>query len=129
MVLLLWNRIEELRRISSTDFAMTKLLQFCTELNYAYNKRLYLTIPLLLRAIIDHIPPIFEKKNFDEVCNGYGTKSFHESMVHLNNSLRKIADATIHTQIRSKESLPNETQINFKADLDVLLSEICRVLK
>jgi len=123
------NRITEIKNISATNFDMTKLLHFCKELNYAYYKKHYLTIPLLLRAIIDHVPPIFNKKNFDEVSTGHGSKSFRDSMVHLNNSLRKIADATIHTQIRERESMPNETQINFKADLDVLLGEICRIIK
>lgn len=123
------ERIAELSSVSHSRFDLTKLLQFCKELNNAYNKKSYLTIPLLVRAIIDHIPPIFEKENFAAVCGGYGTKSFKDSMNHLNNSLRKIADSTVHTQIRAKETLPNTTQINFKADLDVLLAEIYRVLK
>ena len=50
-------------------------------------------------------------------------------MVHLDSSSRKIADAFLHTQIRSKEVLPNSTQIDFSNDLDVLLSEIYRTLK
>lgn len=123
------DRILELKNISNLNYDTTKLLQFCIELNHAYNKKSFLTIPLLVRAVIDHIPPIFEKENFAAVCGGYGTRSFQESMTHLNNSLRKIADSTIHTQIRNKETLPNEIQVNFKADLDVLLAEICRVLR
>lgn len=123
------ERIVELSSLPSSKFDLTKLIQFCLELNNAYNKKSYLTIPLLVRAIIDHIPPIFEKENFAAVCGGYGTKSFKDSMHHLNGSLRKIADSTVHTQIRAKENLPNTTQVNFKADLDVLLAEICRVLK
>lgn len=124
------GRILELQKLhKNKDYDLTKILQFCAELNNAYNKKSYLTIPLLVRAIIDHIPPIFNKDNFAAVCGGYGTKSFKDSMNHLNNSLRKIADSTVHTQIRAKEILPNATQINFKADLDVLLAEVCRVLK
>jgi hypothetical protein len=123
------NRIQELINISTNKFDLTKLIQFCVELNRAYNKQSYLTIPLLLRAIIDHVPPIFEKENFGAVCGGYGNQSFQKSMNHLDKTLRNIADSTIHGQIRNKEILPNKTQINFKADLDVLLAEICRVLK
>jgi len=123
------NRILELENISTNSFDLIKLIQFCKELNYAYNKKSYLTIPLLVRAIIDHIPPIFGKENFAAVCGGHGASSFQKSMNHLHKSLRNIADSTIHVQIRNREILPNETQINFKADLDVLLAEICRVLK
>jgi hypothetical protein len=50
-------------------------------------------------------------------------------MEHLDKSLRKIADAHLHPQIRKKEILPNKTQVNFSNDLDVLLSEIVRILK
>jgi hypothetical protein len=50
-------------------------------------------------------------------------------MKHLNGSLRSIADAYLHIQIRESETLPKDQQIDFRADLDVLLSEIVRKLK
>jgi hypothetical protein len=49
-------------------------------------------------------------------------------MEHLSNS-RDISDRTLHSQIRSKEALPNKTQVNFANDLDALLEEIVRILK
>ncbi len=84
---------------------------------------------MLFRAIIDHIPPIFNSHSFQEVCANHGGRSFKEHMTHLDKSLRKIADGHLHSQIRKKESLPNSTQVNYSQDLDVLLSEIYRVLK
>jgi hypothetical protein len=85
---------------------------------------------MLVRAILDHVPPIFGLAKFSDIANNYhGSKSFKESMKHLENSQRDIADHHLHVQIRSRESLPNKTQINFSADLDVLLSEVVRVLK
>lgn len=50
-------------------------------------------------------------------------------MIHLDKSLRKIADSFLHTQIRKKETIPNATQVDFRRDLDVLLGEIVRILK
>jgi len=84
---------------------------------------------MLVRAIADHIPPIFEKSTFTEVANNHGSKSFKESMKNLDNSSRKISDSHLHTQIRKKEVLPNSNQVDFSNDLDVLLGEIYRVLK
>ena len=85
------------------------------------------------RTILNHIPPIFNFKNFDEVVSNYGglkdNKSFKKNMAHLNDSLKHIADSYLHLQIRKQEILPNETQINFKQDLDVLLGEIVRISK
>ena len=73
---------------------------------------------------------LFGKQNFTEVANNYsGGKSFRESMQHLNNSSRKIADSFLHSHIRQKEVLPNKTQVNFKNDMDVLLAEVVRILK
>lgn len=123
------SRIKNLQNISLSKFDTTKLIKLCEELNQAYRKKNYFTIPLLIRAIIDHVPPIFGKQKFNEVFAQHGTKSFKESMSHLDNSLRKVADSFIHTQIRKKEILPSHTQIDFRADLDVLLAEVCRILK
>jgi len=80
--------------------------------------------------MLDHIPPIFQYNKFSEVANNYGKggKSFKESMERLENSSRKIADGYLHSQIRSKEILPNDTQVNYSNDIDLLLSEIIRLL-
>lgn len=123
------ERIDELNGIDDDDFDFTKLVALLNELNIAYSHDLFLSIPPLVRAIIDHIPPVFGKANFGDVSGSHGTRSFQESMRNLNNSSRKIADSFLHCQIRKKENLPNRTQINFSNDLDVLLQEIVRVRK
>jgi hypothetical protein len=123
------ERIDELSKISDDDFDFTKLIAFLKELNIAYSHGLFLSIPLLVRAIIDHVPPVFGKANFADVCGSYGTRSFKDSMINLNGSSRKIADAFLHSHIRKQENLPNKTQINFSNNLDVLLQEIVRIRK
>ncbi|KAB1230848.1 hypothetical protein [Chryseobacterium viscerum] len=122
------NRLIELRNITNNNFDLSRLIRFCEEIDDAFLSENYLSVGMLLRGIIDHIPPIFGCKNFSEVTNNYnGSKSFKKSMEHLNVSLRNISDSYLHTHIRKKESLPNKTQIDFSRDLDVLLSEIIRI--
>lgn len=123
------SRIDELKKIQIKDFDLTRLIKQCEELNDAFQKGNPYSVILLVRAIIDHISPIFGKKNFQEVASNYGSRSFKESMDRLDKSLRKIADSGLHQQIRKKETLPNKTQVNFSNDLDVLLQEIVRILK
>jgi len=125
------TRLAELRNIQSTNFDLTRLIRYCEELNLNYQERCFLAVSMLGRAILDHVPPIFGCHRFSEVANNYnsGSKSFKQSMEHLENSLRKIADAHLHVQIRKSENLPNRIQVNFSSDLDVLLSEIVRLLK
>lgn len=85
---------------------------------------------MLVRAIVDHVPPIFNAKNFAEVANNYqAPRSFSEQMRQLENSLRKIADMHLHQHIRKDEVLPLAPQVDFRAALDVLLSEMVRVLQ
>lgn len=123
------SRIDELKKIPNEKFDLTKLVQICIELNSAREQGMLLAIPMLVRSLLDHVPPIFGCKDFSQVANNHGPRSFKKSMSHLDNSLRNIADSYLHVQVRVRESLPNETQIDFSRDLDVLLQEIVRILK
>ncbi len=124
------ERIVELEAIPSPDFDLLKLVRLCEELNVCYVRDCFLSVAMLVRAIIDHVPPIFGCANFSAVANNYrGAKSFKKSMEHLHKSLRNIADLHLHVQIRKSESLPTKVQVNFSADLDLLLAEIVRLLK
>jgi hypothetical protein len=85
---------------------------------------------MVVRAIVDHVPPIFGYKSFGGVVNNYpSAKSFRGSMQRLDGSLRNVADAHLHVQIRSRESVPTPAQVDFRADLDVLLAEVVRLMK
>ncbi len=121
------NRFQALKERKG-KFDFSRLIQMLLELDQASSAGNCISVILLVRAILDHVPPIFGLNTFPEVTNNYkGTKSFKDSMLHLENSSRKIADAHLHTRIRDKESLPNGTQVNFSNDLDVLLAEIIRI--
>jgi hypothetical protein len=123
------TRLKELRSITSQKYDLARLIRMLEEINDANEKHSYISIGLLCRAIIDHVPPIFMYKSFSEVANNYkGSKSFKGSMLHLENSLRKISDSHLHTQIRDREVLPTFHQVDFRADIDVLLAEIVRIL-
>lgn len=124
------KRISELEQCRSDDFDLTKLDEFCRELNINYSQGAYLAVAMLVRGLLDHVSPILGFRTFAEVANNYACpKSFKESMLHLELSSRKIADAHLHTTIRKQEILPTQTQINFSNDLDVLLGEIIRIMK
>lgn len=125
------DRIKQLSEIKSDSFDLSKLIALCNEINIANNSSSYYSVLMLVRAIIDHIPPILGVDTFNKVANNYseGSKSFKKSMIHLNDSMRNIADSYLHQSIRKKENDPNDTQINYSPDVDLLLDEIIRVLK
>ena len=95
------DRIAELKTISNSSFDLTKLVRLCEELNICFAGECYLSIAMIVRAVLDHVPPIFLCARFAELANNYkGSKSFKESMLNLENSSRKIADQHLHTQVR-----------------------------
>ena len=123
------TRIKELQTIESERVDLTRLIRLCEELNIAQANDLNLSMVMLLRAILDHVPPIFYKASFKEVASGHGGKSFKETMNHLQNGARKIADSHLHSQVRKKEVLPTYLQVNFSQHLDALLAEVVGILQ
>lgn len=127
------GRVQELISVDGLGFDLGKLVGLCGELNDNFNRGNLYSTSLLLRAIIDHVPPVLGCSSFKEIVNNYksekNARSFKRHMDRLDNSLRPIGDTVIHSQIRVSESTLNETQLDFKNDLDVLLGEVVRVLK
>ena len=124
-------RIIELQALSASKWDFTRLLALCREINLSSANRCHLATAMLLRTILNHVPPALGFSTFEEFANNYGGpktgKSFKEAMLRLEGSLRKIADMHLHSPIRDKEVVPNATQVDFAAELDVLLSEVVRV--
>lgn len=121
------NRIESLRTKNSSGLDYSRLICLCNEINIAWSHNAYHSVAMLCRAIIDHVPPIFHCRNFAEVANNYpGSKSFRDTMKHLDTTSRYVADAHLHTQIRDREVIPTSNQVDFRSAIDVLLAEIDR---
>ena len=123
------QRISELQTSKAGLWDLQRLVRMLEELNLAHEHDAHFTTAMLVRAVTDHVPPIFGAKSFTEVANNHsGGKSFREQIKHLDTSLRKVADGLLHQQIRKVESLPHAQQVNFSAALDVLLEEVVRQL-
>lgn len=124
------SRLVELHSLTCRKWDFARLVRLCEELNIAYEHDCHMAAAMVVRAIVDHVPPVFGYKSFGEVVSNYpGAKSFHGSMKHLDGSLRNVADAHLHIQIRNRESVPTPAQVDFRADVDVLLAEIVRLMK
>lgn len=124
------KRIKELKKIVNPTFDLSRLLKICAEINDNFSQGNNISTILLVRTLVDHIAPTLGHKTFVEVANNYSCgKSLKDTLQHLENSSRKIADGHLHTPVRKKEVLPTATQVNFSQDVDVLLGEIVRILK
>ncbi|MBL7913956.1 MAG: hypothetical protein JNL49_02820 [Bacteroidia bacterium] len=116
--------INELKKLQSQEYNFNKLILLLEELNMNMSKGNFYSVSMLTRAIIDHIPPLFNAKNFSEfVANLKGT-SFKSIMTKLDQTSRKIADISLHQSIEKKEILLTETQVNVFAELETLINKI-----
>ena len=123
------NTLLRLNKIESDNFDLSRLIALCNELDDNYSLGNYHSCAMLLRAIFDHIPPIFDKKSFEDVCAQHGGKSFKDIMRPLNETAKKIGDDYLHTQISKKVLAVTKTQVSFQANLDTLLNEIAAILE
>lgn len=108
-------------------YDLRRLAELCRELNVATAGDCHMATAMLVRAILDHVPPVFGFQTFAEVSSQIAGRTYKASFQRLQGSLRLIADLHLHNPVREREALPTATQVDFAADLDVLLGEVIRV--
>jgi hypothetical protein len=128
------SRIAELQALKNPKWDPRRLIGMLQELNLAHANGMYMATAMLVRAVTDHVPPIFGKMKFTDVATQHAAgsiegRSFKGAMSHLTDSMKHIADGVLHVHIRTKETLPSSTQVDFSQSLDVLLGEVVRVLR
>jgi hypothetical protein len=116
--------LSSLRQAKSQKFDCTKLVRFCEELNDSYGRGNYLSCALLMRGIMNHVPPVFGCQTFAQVVAQSG-KSLKVVFERLEDNARPIADLHTHAIIRAKESLPTKHQVEpYKASFELLIQEV-----
>ena len=128
------SRIAELQNLVKPKWDPRRLIRMLQELNLAHANGMDMATAMLVRAITDHVPPIFGKTRFADVAAQHSAgsidgRSFKGAMSHLTDSMKHVADGILHVHIRRTEALPSSTQVNFSQSLDVLLAEVVRVLR
>lgn len=124
------DRIQEIAAIDNSEVDLSRLVQLCRELNSNAQNASWLSVLSNLRAIIDHVPPIFGFKTFRQaVSNHQWDKSVKSSLKYLEESSRSISDHSVHAQAKKVDAVPNRTQADFSNSLDVLLCEVIKHLK
>lgn len=121
-------RLAELRACRPSRLDYRKLIRLCEELNVALSQGCFLAVIILTRSVLDHVPPVFDQRTFNEVANNHsGGRSFKEAMLFLDGAARKIADGHLHAPMRKIETLPTRQQVDFGPLLDQLLAEVIRI--
>jgi hypothetical protein len=116
--------IADLSKTKSAQFDSTKLTGYCREINSSFYHGNVVACLLLIRTILNHVPPVFGWRSFAEVTANAG-KSLKNNLDHLESGLRNLADLYAHQPIRKSEQYPTKAQVEpFRAHLEVLLHEV-----
>jgi hypothetical protein len=101
--------VSQLKSIKPPPYDFIKFARFCEELNDAYRRGNYLSCTLLIRAVMNHVPPIFGVQNFNQVVAN-SSRSIKAVLSRLEDEARPVADLPTHMLIRFKESIPTKHQ-------------------
>ncbi len=122
------RRITELQALQGGSHDFRRLIELCREINITSGLNCHMATAMLLRAILDHIPPVFGFTSFKQVAaNHPAPSSLSKQFKHLQDSFRDKADMLLHGTIRAREDLPTAVQVNYSNDLDVILGEVIRL--
>lgn len=113
-------------RLKEGTFNYQKLITLIEELNFnVENKKAYSSC-MILRAILDHVPPLLEKKDFKDVVNSYNwgsEKSSPRKAVKLLLDFRNIPDDVLHGQITNKSDVIDFSYLPNKYSVNILLQQ------
>ena len=103
------------------------LVGICREINSCFAHGNILATVLLMRTVLNHVPPLFGHTTFAQVA-AQSPKSLKDIFANLENGLRKIADYHAHRPITEVEIYPTTSQVEpYKGHFELLLGEIIRI--
>jgi heat shock protein HspQ len=118
--------VSKIRSIESSRFNLSKLVRFAEELNENYRRANYLSCALLIRAIVNHVPPLFGCSAFSQVVAGSG-RSVKAILNVLEEGARDIGDLHSHETVDRYSAPPTKNQIEpYKPSVEILFREIER---
>jgi hypothetical protein len=116
--------VTSLEQTVSTQFDTKFLARVCREINSCYSHGNVMATALLMRSVLNYVPPIFGHSTFGQVCANAG-RSLKESFDHLENGLRKVADFQTHRVGGPVTPYPSVAQVEpFKPQFELLMHEI-----
>jgi hypothetical protein len=116
--------IGQLSAATSANQDVTFLVQLCREINSCFAHGNFVATTLLMRAVLNYVPPLFGQETFSQVV-AQTSRSLKDSFNHLENGLRKIADFHTHRRIMTAEFCPSPAQVEpFKPQFELLLQEL-----
>lgn len=116
--------IDRLAQTSSTAVDIDSLVRLCKEINSSFAHGNIVATALVMRAVLNYVPPAFGQGTFEQVVAHIG-RSLKDSFGHLENGLRKIADFHTHRRIGGGDFYPSVAQVEpYKPQFELLLQQV-----
>lgn len=114
----------QLKAVGNAKLDPCKLVRMCEELNDSYARGNFVASLLLIRAIMNHVPPAFGAKTFAEVV-AQSSRSIKAILARLNDDAKPLADLHTHFLMGANDHLPTKNQIEpYKASFEILMQEV-----
>jgi hypothetical protein len=107
----------------ASQFDWSKLLRLIDEVNGSYRHGNAYAVHTLLRAILDHVPPLFGRANFAGVLNNYPWGQTDKAYMRKLLDFRLQADDVLHRQISARQDLLSLEDLPPRAWINRLLQE------
>ncbi|MGW4778432.1 hypothetical protein ACWEPA_17430 [Streptomyces filamentosus] len=115
----------------STRWKVDKLLTLCAELNDSYASNNAYTCAALIRAVLDHIPPVFGHRDFKQVAAQHTFTVQRTDKAHAQKlaGFKDIADDALHRPISANIPLITMNDIPEPARLRAVLHELVTIMR
>lgn len=121
--------IEELDQLDMTcPWSLDKLLDLARELNSNYAADQPYACHMLLRAILDHVPPVFGYQKFAQVVSNHSWGVTDSKYVKKLAEARNASDDVLHRQIGTRRSRIGMEDLPPRPYVNALLQELLNVL-
>lgn len=110
--------------LKSAEIDCAFLARVCREVNSCFSQGHNIAAVLLMRTVLNAVPPVFGHETFAQVTANAG-RSLKDSYSHLEDGLRKIADFHTHSLLGPVRPYPSAAQVEpFKPQFELLLHEV-----
>lgn len=116
--------LDQLGAAKPTKFDTRFLVRICQEINSCWAHGNVVGTVLLMRTVLNYIPPVFGHQTFPQVVAN-SSRTLKDSLTHLEDGLRKIADFHTHRRMGPADHYPSSAQVEpFKPQFELLLREV-----
>lgn len=115
---------------TSTQWQLHKLIALCQGLNDAYEAGNPYVCAAMIRAVLDHIPPVFGQPDFKQVAAQYSFTVRRTDKAHAQNleAFRPIGDDVLHRPIGPRVPVITMDNIPAPLRLNAVLHELLLLL-